>query len=294
MLAKAPIRNYTKPQRVARRSVHVVAPYAAPPARVRAVLELAARQTRGVLADPEPSVVVDDFTERGVDYWVRFFIRDFEIRDVIAADVRERLWYALRRAGWEIPPPQRHVALQQRTAESLAEEEARRVRERERAIEQVDFLAPLPDEARHQLAELAETQLYAPGETIILQGALGDELFVVQEGEVSVVIGGDRGAEREVAVLGPGKFFGEMSLMTGEPRRATVRARTECEVLVVSKPAFQQIVATNEPLLESISQALSVRDEALGHAESDEVEGAGADRKSQVLLLGRIKRFFSL
>jgi len=293
-LAKTPIQNFTKPQRMARRSVYVTAPYAAPPARVRRILLEATRQVPGVLDTPEPDVLLYDFTERGVFYWVRFFVRDFERRDPIAAAIRERIWYSLRRAGYSVPPPQRHVEIEERSEETLEHEQRDRVEQRQTAIAGVDFLAPLPAEARRRLAELAETRLYGEGEAIIRQGQSGDELFVVETGEVSVVLDRGPGVEVVVATLGPGKFFGEMSLMTGEPRRATVRARTECEVLVVGKQEFQQIVATNERLLERISRVLSDRGGELEDVASDQAPDSVGDRQSQELLLGRIKRFFSM
>jgi len=293
-LAKAAIQNFTKPQRIARRSVYVTAPYAAPPAQVRRILLEATQQAPGVIETPEPDVLVFDFTERGVLYWVRFFVRDFERRDPIAAVVRERLWYSLHRAGYAIPPPLRHVEIEERSAETLEHEQKDRFEARQKAIAGVDFLAPLPPEARRRLAELAETRLYAEGEDIIRQGASGDELYIVEVGEVNVVLDRGPGAEVVLATLGPGKFFGEMSLMTGEPRRATVRARTECEVLVVGKEEFQQIVATNERLLERISKALSDRGGELDDAASDQAPDSMGERHSQEVLLGRIKRFFSL
>jgi len=293
-LAKAPIQNFTKPQRIARRGVYVTAPYAAPPAHVRSILLEATRHVPGVLDTPEPDVLLFDFTERGGLYWIRFFVRDFERRDPIAANIRERVWYGLRRAGYSIPPPLRHVEIEQRSAETLEHEQKDRVEERQKAIAGVDFLAPLPAEARRRLAELAETRLYGEGEDIIVQGKSGDELFIVEAGEVNVVLDRGPGAEIVVATLGPGKFFGEMSLMTGEPRRATVRARTECEVLVVGKQEFQQIVATNERLLERISKVLSDRGGELDDVASDQAPDNMGDRQSHDLLLGRIKRFFSL
>jgi CRP-like cAMP-binding protein len=174
------------------------------------------------------------------------------------------------------------------------QQQSRRVEERAEAIAAVDFLAALPADARHRLAELAETRLYGEGEDIIRQGHAGEELFVVEQGEVSVLLDRGSGAEVEVAKLGPGKFFGEMSLVTGEPRRATVRARTECEVLVVGKAAFHQIVASNDRLLERISQVLADRGGELEHVAINEASDDLGERRSQQLLLSRIKRFFSM
>jgi small-conductance mechanosensitive channel/CRP-like cAMP-binding protein len=292
VLAKAPIENYTKPTPVARRNIYLVAPYSASPNRVRALLLQAICEVPGVLKNPAPSVVVSEFDERGVRYWIRIFIDDFAQRDVIAANTRERCWYALYRAGLEIPAPQRRIEVSQRSVEQLALESAQRLGERERALSGVNVFRVLPDEARRELARLTETRLYSEGEIIIRQGDQGEDLFIVERGEVGVFLG-TGGREIQVAALGPGKFFGEMSLMTGEPRRATVRANTECEVLVVSKRGFLEIVATRQELLNQISEVLAARDDQLDAHEAL-VERPAAQTERGRMLLHRIREFFSL
>ncbi|HEY3236604.1 MAG TPA: mechanosensitive ion channel family protein, partial [Polyangiaceae bacterium] len=249
VLAKAAITNYSQPSTVARSSAYVVAPYHAPPARVRQLLAEGLREVPGVLSDPEPSVVVNDFNERGIQYWVRYFLTDFSRRDLIAGQVRERLWYSLSRAGYRIPPPLREVQLFEVSPEAQERKLEQRRAELERALKTVDFLEPLPPRALRELAERAAVRLYNQGEVIIRQGESGDELFLVEHGEVCVNIEGKRGPV-EVARLGPGNFFGEMSLMTGEPRSATVLAAVECELIVVKKESFQHIIAANQHVLD--------------------------------------------
>jgi len=86
-----------------------------------------------------------------------------------------------------------------------------------------------------------------------------------------------------------------MSLMTGEPRRATVRAKAECGVLVVGKSAFQEIIAAHARVLQQMSEILARRDDQIG-----ERVAAAVDQESLVqtergqLLLHRIRQFFSL
>ncbi len=72
---------------------------------------LAVRDAGGVWSWPGPTVVAKDFTERGVRYEVRYFIREFERRDLIAGDVQERIWYALGRIGVQVPAPLRTCLL---------------------------------------------------------------------------------------------------------------------------------------------------------------------------------------
>jgi small-conductance mechanosensitive channel/CRP-like cAMP-binding protein len=294
MLAKAAFRNFSKPSAVVRRSAYVVIPYDKPPQRVQALITEAVRGAPGVLKTPPPSVVSFDFTERGVQLWVRFFIDDFSQRDIIDGAVRDRIWYALYREGIEIPAPLRTVRLQEVSDETLEQDRQAQVRDAFDALRHVDFLSPLSDEALHELSAGSRFRLYARGETIIETGESGTLFFVILRGEVEVLA--PRGSiEVQVARLGPHDFFGEMSLMTGEVRRATVRTMTEAKVLVIDKYALQPILDASPELLETISRVLAEREAHLGErlADKPEERPASLDQRSGELLQ-RIRNFFAI
>src|SRR5580658_797378 len=226
-LAKAAITNYSKPTESSRRSLYVQVPAEVPPLDVQRIIVTALGGSFGLLADPAPSVVTNAFVEGNVEYWIRFFTDRFDERDGVDGAARDRIWYALTRHGISVAPPARKLLLHEVSSESLTREETLRVDERERLLQQVDFLRFLPDAQRRTLASKSRLRLYADGETIVRQGDGSTELFVVDQGLVVVVKerGGREGerSEVELAELGPGAFFGEMALMTGEPRTATVR-----------------------------------------------------------------------
>ncbi len=83
-------------------------------------------------------------------------------------------------------------------------------------------------------AELSRPRKYSAGEVVFEEGELGDSLFVIAEGEVEVVSDNDQGQPRVVEVLGAPEFFGEMSLIDKEVRSATIRAKTDCQLLQLS------------------------------------------------------------
>jgi CRP/FNR family transcriptional regulator len=98
----------------------------------------------------------------------------------------------------------------------------------------------------HQLRTLAKliTEVdVARGDVLCREGEIGREWFVVQEGAATVSIAGD-----EVAMIGRGGFFGELSLLDGEPRVATVTAATDMHLFVMSRPEFNQLL-TDFPLV---------------------------------------------
>jgi CRP-like cAMP-binding protein len=82
---------------------------------------------------------------------------------------------------------------------------------------------------------------YGPGEVIFRQGDSGDEMFVVAAGRVGLSIAVD-GHERQIAVLGPGEFFGELSLLSGAPRTATATAGEATALLAISRDVFTMLV----------------------------------------------------
>ncbi len=295
VLAKTPLANYNKPTRPAMRSVEVIAPTHVPPQQVHRVLLAAVHGAEGVLADPPPTVLTRAFGERGVTYWLRYYILDFGARLVIESAVRDRVWYALQRAGVAIPPPQRDIRVWEQTA---GEDERHALEERQshrRALAGIDLLATLPADLLDQLAGLVHTRLFTAGELVFRQGEAGDELYIIQRGEVAILVEGSAGAPIELTRLGPGKFFGEMSMLTDSRRHATVQATAECELLVVEKQALQQILERSPQLADAIHQALHDRQEMLQvlGAEAEKLPSESV-RAPQGQLFGRIRDFFSL
>ena len=99
------------------------------------------------------------------------------------------------------------------------------------------------------------------GEVLTTQGKRGSEFFLVIAGRASCEIDGDI-----VAELGPGEFFGELALLTGAPRAATVTAESELEVLVLSRREFRTLLAESHrvtmKMLERLAERVRVLEEA--------------------------------
>ena len=292
MLARAAIRNFTQPSNVSRRVVSVQGSYGASPERVHQVILDAIAGAPGVLTDPSPYVQTRNFADSGIDYAICFFTSDFEWRERTDGHVRDRVWYAMRRAELEIPFPQRTVHTI--SAEAHERTHERELARRDRALRCVDFLDALPDDAHRSLADAAETRLFASGELIVEQGDASGELFIIDRGEVVVELPREDKSPREVARLGAGKFFGEMGLMTGEPRNASVRAKTECALLVISHASFEATLAKHPDLVERISSLLLARQAELEAAENrrDTLIEPMEDRSKR--LISQIKMFFKL
>lgn len=283
--------NYSRPEAWVRRSIYFHAPYDVPPGRVQQIVLEAIAGAWGVLAEPAATVVTLDFSESGVRYWLRYFTAEFGKRDLIDGSVRDRVWYALRRHGIEFPAPMRAVDLRHRQAAKEGDGES--VAQRIMTLRCVDFFVTLSDQELECLGTLSRVRLYGQGETILRQGDSGEELFILSRGEVVVTLERPGLPDTELTRLGAGSFFGEMSLLTGEPRSATVRASKECELLVVNKEAFRQVLESSPQLAERISETIAGRQ--ANQARVGEVIVTDGPRREEWgrRLLGKIREFFS-
>jgi small-conductance mechanosensitive channel/CRP-like cAMP-binding protein len=285
LLSKEAIVNYSEPALPTRQSVEVGASYDAPPNRVKAVILDAIRDARLVLATPPPEVVVADFGSSAIVYRVKFWIADFAVDDPARDQVRTCVYYAFRRAGIEIPYP---IQVEYRgtkpaspaaTAEVVAD-----------ALAGTALFGPLLPGDRESLAAVAVPRVYGSGQTIVREGDEGDSMFVVMRGKVRVTVGE---AGREVAAIGPAGYFGEMSLLTGDPRTATVAATEDCLLLEIGADDFRRLALAHPSVVEHISSAVAER--RLGLERSRAVvaeEGAPADAPRS--FLARVQQWLGL
>ena len=100
----------------------------------------------------------------------------------------------------------------------------------------------LPDEARDEIEKTARRQIVRRGEVIFREGEPGDSFYIISSGRVRVYRKKGTGLERDLSIMGPGESFGEMSLITGEPRSANVEALEDTLLLILPKEHFDRIL----------------------------------------------------
>jgi small-conductance mechanosensitive channel len=295
VLAKSSIRNYTKPTSLARRTIEVQAPYDVSPRRVEDALLMACQSAPGVLAEPPAYVLLPRFADSGITYQLCYFVGEFARRDRIDTLVRQRIWASFQRAAITFPYPTQTLHLGESAGDQQNKHAAAERARRLRSFQAVDFLAALDPPLQERLATLTRTSSYMPSELILRQGDAGHTLFIVQSGEVSILLGRSGGSTAEVARLGAGKFFGEMSLMTGERRSATVQAATECELVEVDKAAFHEIITAAPHIAERVTEVLIARQSALEENASVRASRVRGEAESKsTALLAKIKQFFAI
>jgi CRP-like cAMP-binding protein len=162
------------------------------------------------------------------------------------------------------------------------------VEEEERLLADVDLFASLPPEMRNQIALAAPMAVYGSGETIVRQGEEGQSMFIVLSGEVRVVLEPNRD---EVARIQRGGYFGEMSLLTGEPRSATVVAAGDVVVVEIGAELFRRLGAVHPESIEKIGMAALVRRASLNQMKSASSETVTVETTT---LITRMKKFLRL
>jgi CRP-like cAMP-binding protein len=284
VVAREPIVNYSEPAARMRLEVEVGASYLVPPTRVKAAIVEALRHCSRVLAAPAPDVLLQSFDSSAITYKARFWTDDFEADEASRDEVRTAIYYSFQRHDIEIPWP-----IQVEYERDWKEpERAMPVEEEERLLADVDLFASLPPEVRHHVALAAPTVVYGSGETIVRQGEEGQSMFVVASGAVSVVL---EPAREEVARIQRGGYFGEMSLLTGEPRSATVLAVGDVVVVEIGADLFRRLAAVHPEAIEKIGMAAMVRRAGL---EQMKTATAGAVTVETTTLVTRMKKFLRL
>jgi small-conductance mechanosensitive channel/CRP-like cAMP-binding protein len=296
VVAKSEIVNMSQPLPVHGHAIEINAPFSEPPGRVREVLVEAALDVPGVLREPPPKARVARFENSVIAYQLVYFLDDYPRIHDLQGEVLSRCWYAFRRHGITLPFPSSDVFW--RDAVKVAgDARAAEVGRVAALLAGVEFLEALTSEQLERLASESVSVPYPTRGAVVRQGDEGDSLFLVGSGRVEVSVrapGG--GAERTLATLGPGDYFGEMSLLTGAPRSATIRAVEETSLVILQKEALRPLLLADPTVLERLSKTLArrqaERDDAISRAATAEYEGPGADRASQ--LLTRMRRFFGL
>lgn len=269
-----------------RRVIRFPAPYGLPPETVIPLVREAVRALPNVAPEKTPIVRIAEFHDSSINYEVLYWVRDYMLTPDMDAKIRELVWYVYSRNRIEIPFPIRHVLLEQQAAHATQSENY------EGVIAAVGLFEPLSTEERETIARALVKYVYAPGEVILRRGDPGDSMFIIRRGQVDVRLPGSNGDMQHLAMLGRGDFFGEMALMTGEPRAADIYAMGEVEVLEIRKPVMQDLLNANAQLAEALSQKLARRQaELVAHTRAVPEE----EKKMQTeTILRRIQRFFSL
>jgi len=284
--------NLHYPTEVHAMRIRVGVEYKNAPNRVKDALFRAASTADGVLAEPKVKVFLVDFADFAVIYEIKFYMGNHSRINEINDAVRTNVWYELKRRGITIPFPIRTLHVERKAARPVQEDQAEALS----ILREEPLFECLSDEQLNQLVTQARLNYFGRGEPVIEEGSPGDSMFVLLRGAANVSVS-KNGSTIQVATLGAGDCFGEMSLLTGEPRSATVRADGDCYVMEIGKPVMAEVLRAAPSCLEKLSELLAQRKmetEGIVKEAASTDERASKQRQYTLTFLNRLRTFFQL
>ncbi|HEY9689166.1 MAG TPA: cyclic nucleotide-binding domain-containing protein [Coleofasciculaceae cyanobacterium] len=279
----------------ARLHLRVSVAYNSDPLVVTEVLLDAAYSEPMVLEEPAPTVILLSTGDNSLDFdlrvWVKGYEREFDVRHALNCAIE----YKFHQRGIEMPFPQRDLwlrnpevlfPLSRRAAIDPTVAPAQPALQRERvvpidpnlpllteALRRVSYFSHLSDLDLRRIVECGYRQRLKTGEILFCEGDPGNGFYIVLSGSVKVFVAK---LDKHLTDLGAGEFLGELALMLGIPRTATVRANEETLLFAINQRGFTQLFQRHPPIASAIVQELSARQEEL------------RDRQSELRALGLI------
>lgn len=290
-LASRQFINYSLPQRRYRESIDIALNYTTDPDRAENILTAAIMATSGLAENAPHNVRIRNFDQRGVNYEIRFWIDDLADKVTLRHRLSCNILRHLHQAGIRIPYAQQEIVL----SRDRPHRQEQRLDVR-RLLSRIELLSHMTSGELEQLALQAKPRDFTRGTIIFNRGDEGTSLFLLVEGVAEARVGGDNGQPQSTAHIEPGQAFGEMSLLTGEPRLATVRAVTDLHALEIRRDDLEPIFRARPEIANGLADVMARRlrsNEAFaaGHADTN---GADAHTSRARHIAGRISQFFGL
>ncbi len=230
--------------------------YDTPPTLAKEVILRAASAAQGVLETPAPVVFTLEFSDSAVTYELRFWMRQARLYNATCDEIRTALWYEMGRRGMRVPFPTRSLEVRKHNIPDAcvsARENSARI------LRGGTALSCLTEHEAEVLAGKCRIQMFGPKEAIVTRGEQGASMFLIIDGGVEVIGKSAEGPRVVLARLGVGDCFGEMSLLTGEPRNATVRAAGDVMTMEIRKEDLLPLIEGNPELADRLAELIGAR-----------------------------------
>ena len=290
------ITNYSYNEKKVRFETYVHLDYEIPIEKAKTIMLSATKQIlkeNGFFTYPEPSVVAGELNEYGIKYTIRYFIKPWiGINPINARDrVNSSILGYLNFSGITPAYPKEEL-FYSKSLRSFSDSDT--VQKRESLLHKISLFSALDKGEISEIAEKIEGKSYKKEYVLIKKGDSGDSMFLLSEGLLDVKISKDNGELYKVGEIAPGDYFGEMSLLTGEPRSATVICSTDAYVYEIKKQHVEQLFKNRPEILEDISKLIANRraqtEEALESINKFQANNVDSFTQN---LLNNIRKFFA-
>lgn len=254
-LCTSVVTNFSRPTHYSSFSVYIS--ICVPPQfnkRIRRILEAAVNSTSVILNEPPPAILIADIVDASIKYQLQYSI---DVSKTSADAAKNELYrsltkhFAVAGIGVEVTSYRYHDQAINLLAPAVMAENV---------LHETTLFSELTQEETQALASQVVVRAVKEGEVLIRQGEPGSSMFVIAEGLFKVDIeDADRHATIIVAKLVPGQYFGEMSLLVGDPRTATITALNESIVYEITKETMQRLFEAHRNLIQILSGKIAER-----------------------------------
>jgi len=283
--------NYSRPSRKELNNFHIVLDYSHPPNEVKQIMRDLINEIEEVDLDPINGPVVIDYMDSGIKYAMKYWISDYA--DIVRVEdkVLTRLWYKLQRENIIIPYPTQ--SLQMHMMPDIPKPKNKLSRKSISSfLEKQKWLKSMDKDKIDKLAKQCEIRIYAHKDLIVKQDDDGDSMFIIYQGSTDVLIKSQEGKNIKIAEKLKGDFFGELSLLTGEKRTASIVAQEDCILFKISRSAFKKILYADKKLLTQLIDGLEKNMSGIAEAIDNEIKRSkGTQASAKQRILSQIKSY---
>jgi small-conductance mechanosensitive channel/CRP-like cAMP-binding protein len=258
--------------------------YQLPPGQAIEFLMAILRGNPKVLQTPKPRVWLGSYDDSSIRYDILVFQDEVDLsaRNSLKSELLSQIWYALDREGRSFPYPVMELSRWQ-PIPAPSDPASLLLQDKISHIQNGWLFKTLDAHQLECLARNVRFLRFGPGEMIVNQGDQGSTLYQLIRGQVEVLVSAAGRPFVSVAMLGEDAILGEMSLLTGEPRSASLRAVGECLLLEVERRDMQPIFQGEPGLLEELAELIADRRAALEKLSTVEAD----DREKGILAMMR-------
>jgi branched-chain amino acid transport system substrate-binding protein len=288
--------NLDLPNNNTRHHIPFIMDIEAPPSRVREVAMAAMHSVPSVLRTPSPMVLFKNFVDKGVAYEAIFWHENPNVYILRRDEVGGALWNAFARASLPFAVDRLMVSKRADYLPAMPAVDPALEREQLLAVlNGAEMFRTLPESARRGIVGAYQRHVYGEPELIVRQGDPGSSMFVILSGRVAVLLNQPDGPPKKMAELRAGDSFGEMALMLGEGRNASVQALSQVILAEIPKEAMQPVLQNHPECTELLAQQafdFQARNEAYLSGVANQVVPAATKESLIGAINARIRRYF--
>jgi small-conductance mechanosensitive channel/CRP-like cAMP-binding protein len=251
---------------------------------------------KNVSNNPKANCILTDLNSSLANYTLRYWLTDIEADSSTDSAVRIRIYAALQRAGIEFSEPVQDIYLTHKDDNYEMYQRKRYFEKRMKTLCQIELFKTLNEVERSQIVEKLVYTPFAKGDFIMRQGEIATWLLIIESGSADVLLESSNGDHQLINNTQGPYILGEMGLMTGAPRSATIIAKSDVVAFRLDKESFQEILAKRPQIADEITKILVVRqsiiDDLQKRMDSDAISTLLKQEQRNFLI--QIRSFFGL